>query len=104
MRKRPRISVRIVDVAGAPQTVQTLVPPSTNLRCPEPQPHLDAVRKRPRASVRIVDVTRAPVQSLRQLNALTRYSGLNAAYIRADVVHGYTVSVHARASSNRDEP
>ena len=90
-------------VTGAPQTVQTPVPPSTNSRCPEPEPHLGEVPKRPRAPVRIIDAAGAPVRSLRPLSTPTRDLSSNAPVIQVDVVHCYAMSVHARASTNCDE-
>ena len=76
----------------------------TNSSCPEPQHHLDVVCKRPRAPVRISDAAEAPARPLRPLSTSTRDRSSNAAVIQADVVHCYAVSVHARASTNRDEP
>ena len=90
-------------VTGAPQTVQTPVPLSTNSRCSEPQPHLNVVRKRPRAPVRIFDAAGAPVRPLRLLSTATLDMSSNAAVTQADVVYCYAVSMYSRASPNLDE-
>ena len=83
--------------------MQTPVPLSTNSKCPEPQPHFGEVFKRPHAPVRIIDAAGAPIRSLQPFSAPSRDLSSNAAVNQVDVVHCYVMSVHARASANRDE-
>ena len=91
-------------VSPLPRRLWQLRCPHRQTHCPEPEPRLDAVRKRSLAFVRIIDSAGSPVQPLQPLSASTRDSNSRAAVIQGDVVHCYTVSMHARTSTNRDEP